>query len=137
MGYLNETLKRASIQSLREYFFYGISDENYSAKSYEMRIKVAYDRWRKVASKYDQDAENSELETIFHEVVDEHEHVYMEMGIQAGFRLAREIDRSEDEDILYEKYKAMYTCLYEDTAKAVENLQKARKNAEEIYHSVP
>jgi len=41
MGYLNETLKRASIQSLREYFLYGVDGNEYTTKSYEVRIKKA------------------------------------------------------------------------------------------------
>jgi len=133
MGYINNTLKRASIQSLREYFLYGVSDETCSAKSYEMRIKKAYERWHNITAKYEKEGEDSELETAFRDALREHEHVYMELGIQAGFQLAREIDRSEEDQELYSKYKEMYSSLFQDTTKAIELLQKAQRNAEDIY----
>jgi len=131
MNYLNNTLKRASIQSLREYFLYGVSDEAYSTRSYEIRIKKAYERWRDVVKKYEK--EDSELERAFRDVITEHEHVYMELGIQAGFQLAREIERSGENERIYARYKEMYSSLFHDVAKAIEDLQKAQKNAEEIY----
>lgn len=71
MNYLNNTLKRASIQSLREYFLYGVSDEAYSTRSYEIRIKKAYERWRDVVKKYEK--EDSELERAFRDVITEHD----------------------------------------------------------------
>jgi len=57
----------------------------------------------------------------------------MELGIQAGFQLAREIERSGENERIYARYKEMYSSLFHDVAKAIEDLQKAQKNAEEIY----
>jgi len=135
MGYLNKTLERASVQSLREYFLHGISDENYSTESYEIRIRKANDKWIHIVNEYDQAGENSKLYFAVSDILTDYEHVYMELGIQAGFQLAREIDQSKEDEILYTKYKEMYRSLFQDTVKAIESLQKAQKNAEEIYCS--
>lgn len=132
MGYLNETLKRASVQSLREYFLYGVNEDNYSTKSYEVRLKKAYEKWREVVRKYD-DEEDSELYRTINETLTEHEHVYMEIGLQAGFGLAKDIERNGEDERLYTKYKEMYSALFQDTSKVIEELRKAQRNAEEIY----
>jgi len=133
MGYLNETLKRASIQSLREYFLYGVNEDNYSAKSYEVRLKKVYDKWRDIVKKYDNSGEDSELYRTVNEAIIEHEHVYMELGLQAGFKLAKEIERGDEVQEDHEKYKEMYTSLFKDVTKAIEEFERAQKSAEEIY----
>lgn len=99
MGYLNETLRRASLQSLREYFLYGVGGDEYSTKSYEIRIEKADEKWLGVVKEYDVEGEDSKLYRAVSDVLIEHEHVYMEMGIQAGFRLAKDIDRRGDSSI--------------------------------------
>ena len=133
MGYLNETLKRASIKSLREYFLYGVNEDNYSAKSYEVRLKKVYDKWRDIVKKYDNSGEDSELYRTVNEAIIEHEHVYMELGLQAGFKLAKEIERGDEVQEDHEKYKEMYTSLFKDVTKAIEEFERAQKSAEEIY----
>ena len=133
MGYINEALKRASIQSLREYFLYGVNEDNYSAKSYEIRIEKAYEKWRDVVKKYDEDIESSELYSVFSDVLTEHEHVYMELGLQAGFKLAREIEVAGEDEEKYVQYKEMYTSLFEDVSKVIEELKRAQSNTENIY----
>ena len=135
MRHLSEVLKRTSLQSLREYFLYGISEGNHSAESYEKRIRKANDKWIHIVNEYDQAGENSKLYYAVSDILTDYEHVYMELGIQAGFQLAREIDRNKEDEILFTKYKEMYNSLFQDTTKAIEFLQKAQKNAEEIYCS--
>ena len=133
MGYLNETLKRASIQSLREYFLYGVNEDSYSAKSYVVRLKKAYEKWSSIVKKYDEAEETSELYRVINEVIIEYEHVYMELGLQAGFKLAKEIEREGEAEDTISKYKEMYSLLFQDVTKAIEELQRAQKSAEEIY----
>jgi len=135
MGYLNETLKRASVQSVREYLLYGVDGEEHTTKSYEVRLKKAYGEWRDIVKKYDEDGEDSELYRIINKVIVEHEHVYMEMGLLAGFQLAKEIEGSEDDGKLCLRYKEMYSSLFQDVTKVIEELQKAQKDAEEMYIS--
>lgn len=135
MGYLNEALRRASVQSLRAYFLYGVDGEGYSTDSYEMRIKNAYEKWYDVVREYEDDAEDSRLYQAVCEVITEYEHVYMEMGIQAGFRLAKNINMGDSEAIQSSMYKEMYSSLFRETTKVIDELQRAQRKVEEMYVS--
>jgi len=135
MGYLEETLRRSNLQSLREYLLYGVSEDNYSAKSYEVRLKKAFEKWDKVIAECGSKKKRTKLESVFMEVLAEYQHVYMEMGIQSGFQLAREIEYSDEEGSINTAYKEMYSSLFADTAKVIQDLQTAQKTAEEMYLS--
>ena len=135
MGYLEETLKRSNLQSLREYLLCGVSDDNYSPKSYEIRLNKAYEKWDKVMAECSSEEKRTKIEFAFQEILGEHMHVYMEIGIQSGFRLAREIERRDEEDSINTAYKEMYSSLFQDTTKVIRDLQMAQKAAEEIYLS--
>ena len=135
MPYLKESLKRASVQSLREYLLYGVDGECHTAKSYEVRIKKAFETWSAMVKEYEEDWEASRLFKCFVDVLSEHEHVYMEIGIQAGFQLAKDLERSGEEEGLCGKYKDMYSSLFQDVTVVIEELQKAQKEAEEIFIS--
>jgi len=135
MDYIENTLKRANIQSLREYLLYGVEDSNYTSKSYEVRIKEAYDRLINLIKEYDKEGENSKLYLVISNVIDEYEKVYMELGMQAGFRLARDIQKSGVDERNYKKYKGMYSSLFQNVTRVIEELQKAQQDAEEIYIS--
>ncbi len=135
MEYLNETFKRASIKSLREYLLNGVNEEEHSPESYEVRLNKAYEQWMEIVNQYDNRGKESKLYSVINNVIAEHQHVYMEVGIQAGFNLARDIEKNGEEDQLSIKYKAMYSSLFQDVTKAVEDLQNAQSKAEEIYMS--
>jgi len=90
MSYVEETLKRASVQSIREYLMYGDSVGE-QTESYEERLNKAFKDCLQIAQKYDSRGEESELFAAINSMVTEHENVYMEIGIQAGFRLAKEM----------------------------------------------
>lgn len=135
MGYLNDVLKRASVQSLREYLLYGVDGEEFTTKSYEVRIKKAFEEWRGIVNRYDDGGEDSELYRVISRGLAEHEHVYMEMGIQAGFQLAKEIEGNQGGDKQFLQYKEMYSSLFRDVTKVIEELQKAQNEAEEMYIS--
>lgn len=100
VGYLNDTMRRASVQSLRDFFLYGVDGEEHSAKGYEARIKKADDMWRDAVKEYAPEGEDSMLYCAISNAISEHEHVYMEVGIQTGFRLAEDIGKSGEDDIL-------------------------------------
>lgn len=135
MPYLKKALQRASVQSLREYLLYGVEGECHTAKSYEVRIKKAFEKWSSMVKEYEEDWENSRLYKCFSDVLSEHEHVYMEIGIQAGFQLAKDLDRNREEEGLFEKYRDMYSSLFQDVTMVIEELKKAQKGAEEIFIS--
>jgi len=123
MSYIDQTLKRASIQSLSEYLLYGVSEDNYTTKSYEVRLRNAYRDFSGIVKEYDSKDEESKLHRAITKTITECEHVYMELGIQAGFRLAKDISRDDDDKLLDNKYREMYSSLFEDTAATIEALQ--------------
>lgn len=88
MSYLNEILKRASARSVTDYLLYG-NRANEKTVSCEERLKQAYNDCLKIVQKYDSKGENSELFKAINNLTTEHEEVYMEIGIQAGFRMAK------------------------------------------------
>lgn len=135
MGYFDEALKRANLQSLREYLLYGVNGEEHTARSYEMRIKKAYQRWSSMVCKYDEAGEESELYRAINDVICEHKHVYMELGIQAGYLLSKDVQESIEAEQNYNKYREMYSSLFQDVTKAIEELQEAQKEVEKIYMS--
>jgi len=135
MGYLKETMKRASVQSIREYLLYGVDGEEHTTKSYEARLKKAYDEWKEVVQEYDEEGEDSKLYCAVSNIITEYEHVYMEVGLLAGFRLAKEIERNGDDEKHEIKYKEMYSSLFQDVTQVIDELQAAQKIAEEIYIS--
>jgi len=87
MSFINGIFKRATLFNLREFLLYG-SDENRSiTESYYERLTKSYAQLKKIVKKYDNMEENSELYSMIMEVLTEHQHVYMEIGIQAGLQL--------------------------------------------------
>lgn len=134
MTYLKKALQRASVQSLREYLLYGVEGDDYTTKSYEVRIKKAFDKWTAMVKEYDEEWEESRLYKCFVEVLAEHENVYMEVGIQAGFQLARDVER-RDEEGLCGRYKDMYSTLFQDVTVAIDGLKNAQRSVEEIFVS--
>lgn len=135
MGYLEEALQRANLQSLREYLLYGVNGEEHTARSYEMRIKKSYQKWNSMVSKYDELGEESELYHVINDVLCEHKHVYMEVGIQAGYLLSKDVQENIEAEQNFDKYREMYSSLFQDVTKAIEELQEAQKEAEKIYMS--
>ena len=86
MSYVNHALRRATVQSLREYLLYGIEEPNtHSSKSYEVRLQIAFKQLYEVVKKYDEKGEESALFTIINRVLTEYEHVYMEVGFKQDF----------------------------------------------------
>lgn len=101
-----------------------------------MRIKKAFEKWSSMVKEYEEDWENSKLYKCFSDVLSEHEHVYMEIGIQAGFQLAKDLAWKGEEEGLCEKYKDMYSSLFQDVTVVIEELKNAQKGAEEIFINI-
>jgi len=100
-----------------------------------VRLKKAFEKWDKVIAECGSKKKRTKMESVFMEVLAEYQHVYMEMGIQSGFQLAREIEYSDEEGSINTAYKVMYSSLFADTAKVIQDLQTAQKTAEEMYLS--
>lgn len=133
MNQFNEHFKRASLQSLRAYFLNGVEDEVYSTESHEARIKKAYKNWHDVIEEFDQKGENSKLYNTISESITEYENVYMELGIQTGFKLAKDIDKYSESTESTRLYEKMYFTLFNDITHIIKSLQNIQQKAEEIY----
>jgi len=134
MSFIDETMKRTNIQALREFLLYGDGQEEYTTRSYEERLKGAYKEFLNISQRYDDSGEDSELFSAMNEVLTEHEHIYMEIGIQTGFLLAKDIFASDlYNDSTTVKYKEMYTSLFAEITRTLELLQEAQRKTEEMY----
>lgn len=142
MSYFDEALKRANARELIEHFLiehflYGEKSEVYSSENYENCLRHAYTECLDTVKKYDNRGEDSELFTAINKMVTEYEHIYIEIGIQAGFLFAKDTLKDniqeESDDI---RYKEMYISLFNDISKVVEELQDAQRKSEEIYISI-
>lgn len=127
MSYLDETLARDSMQSLRNH--YGKPVKEHKVETYEERLEQAYRKCLETVQTYDSKGEDSELFSVINAMITEHEEVYMEVGIRAGFLLAKDIFEKEDTA----QYQEMYMSLFKDILNIVEELRKAQQKAEEIY----
>lgn len=118
----------ASVSSVKEYLMY--SDRvNEKLGSCEERLRAVQG--------YVDKGEEAELFKAITNMSTEHEQIYMEIGIQAGFRLAKDIIQGNVlEESALVKYKEMYLSLFEDITKVVSELKKAQRRAEEIYISI-
>jgi len=90
MAYIRKILDRPNLQALREHLLYGVCIDEYDPEDYETRLKAAHLDCMNVVKKYDS-REESELFLAINNMMSEYEHVYMELGIQTGFALAKDI----------------------------------------------
>lgn len=130
MGYLNEDLIRASVESIKEYYFCGGEGAKDSEHSYEMRLKKADQKLWEITKEYDTEGEESRLYRVVSEVLAVHDQVFMEVGMLAGLEFVREPEGDE-----YLQYKVMYISLFQEITRVVETLQEAQRGVEEFFAS--
>ena len=79
----------------------------------------------------------SRLEQVSIDCLQLSKEIYMEIGMQAGVILAKDMIKAKGtQDNSGLKYKEMYMSLFKDVSKVVEDLQKAQQKAEDIYISI-
>lgn len=145
---LDEIFQRINLVKLREYLLYGSSQEDYSAESYKERLDKSYDDYIKTVKLYDSAGDDSELYTAMTEILTEHQHVYMELGVQAGFLLSQTIHTNTIDLFSTSLYKQMYFFLFNSITDILElsntntnliseemkrRLQDIQQNAEDMY----
>jgi hypothetical protein len=91
MSFINDIYKRTHISKIREFLLYGSDNEKYTKTNYKDRLELSYNNCLKIVEEYDETGENSKLMHIMNETLTEYQHIYMELGIQAGFMLANEM----------------------------------------------
>lgn len=88
--FINDVFERANIQGLREYLLTGAEALEYSSEGYEERIKKSYEEYKVVAERHGL-GEGSELYDVIQQLLITYETVYMEVGLQAGLLLAKDV----------------------------------------------
>jgi len=86
---LQKILERTNIQALREFLLYGMENEGEVSQSYSDRLKNAYKKQEDIVAEYDERGEESDLYKAIDNILFDYENVYMELGIRAGFLLAK------------------------------------------------
>ena len=131
---LQKILERTNIQALREFLLYGMENEGEVSQSYSDRLKNAYKKQEDIVAEYDERGEESDLHKAIDNILFDYENVYMELGIRAGFLLAKDmyIPVMECEN-RGNTYKKMYSVLFKEITDALETLQNAQRKTEEIY----
>jgi len=131
---LQKIIERTSIDALREFLLYGGNIEDEGPQCYSDRLKNAYKKQSDIVAEYDDLGEDSKLSKVIDEILYDYENVYMELGIRAGFSLAKTMNmpakESENEENEYQK---MYSTLFKEITNVLEILQNAQRKAEEIY----
>jgi len=89
MSFVEDILKRANIQGLREYLLGGDAVE-ISAEDRDKQITDAYHNCIQTAERYGF-KEGSDLFDAISQALNVYECVYLEIGVQAGFYLASNI----------------------------------------------
>jgi len=90
MSFITEIFKRSSMKEITSYLLYGASFEGEDNADYHTRLKRACQCCEDVLLTYDKDKE-SVLHNAVNQFMGETERVYMEIGVKAGFLLAKEI----------------------------------------------
>jgi len=135
MAYFIDMLERANLQGVREYLMFGEQTER-CLDGYEERLSRVYTDCLNVVKQYDCEGEESDLFKSAVNMATEHESVYMEMGIRAGFLLATDVgsegQKDKENDSLYSE---MYVKLFKGISKIIAELQEEQRSVEEMYIS--
>lgn len=105
MNFTEDVFKRATIRGLAEYLLYGMKVDM-DERDYMQRVDDAYEKFEKIAIKYNPDA-SSDLLTSANEMVGENMNVFMEVGLQAGILLMLDIIKNTNVNYKYQENKDM------------------------------
>ena len=135
MAYFNNSLIEDEVQQFLKKL--ASSEEEGFSSSYESRLEQVSIDCLQLVQKYDEMGEDSQLFTDINKLISQYKEIYMEIGMQAGVILAKDMIKAKGtQDNSGLKYKEMYMSLFKDVSKVVEDLQKAQQKAEDIYISI-
>lgn len=129
---IHQILERANIQSLREFLLCGADSKGNYSGNYKQRLNDVYDKQRNIVNEYDSLGEESRLHNAIGDILYDYENIYMELGIRAGFSMAKDLEKTLLKDDTA-TYREMYLVLFSEATKALEILKNAQANVEEIY----
>lgn len=136
MGYMNEIFEKVSIRGVADYLLFGLTPDK-ECRDYEERIEKISLEYEEVVARYDREA-SSDLLDVANAMTSEIASVYMEIGIQAGILLIKDMFQNLGEMSQGEQeqtdYKAMYLVLSEAVAHALKLVEASNdKRAGEAW----
>lgn len=93
MGYIRDIFERANLQHIREYLLNGSTPLKVNDNSYEQRLEGSTDKVLELL-KTNTTINPEDLENLLMQTISVHDEVYMEIGLQAGMRLATQLFNS-------------------------------------------
>lgn len=90
MSYVSGILGRANVQSVCNFLLIGCESSECQAGDHEIRLKDAYHKYVEAAKQYGI-TEETELHAELIELLSMYERSYIEIGVQAGFSLAKDM----------------------------------------------
>lgn len=128
MSHIKSIFKKATIRGIADYLLFGIPPQN-ETRDYDTRLDEAYKEFEKSVCQYDKDGVMNLLD-FANDMENEVARVYLEVGIQTGCLLAREImgntEVEKQENISNIDYQKMYKLLFKDVTCALEILQLSK-----------
>lgn len=89
MAYINEIFEKATVRGFADYLLFGLKPKE-EYRDYEERLEEPYKRFEKILAQYDKE-EYSELLDLSNEITSETASVYMEIGLQVGVLLMKDM----------------------------------------------
>lgn len=137
-SYTKSIFEKATIRGITDYLMFGLPPE-VETRDYTTRLDEEYDKFEKAIRQYDKDGAMNLLD-LANDMENEAGSVYLEIGIQVGFLLVKDmiqnIGGEKQEDSGKIDYQEMYHLLFKDITCALELLQlshdKNAKKASEI-----
>ena len=96
MSQIKGIFERATIRGIADYLLFGTGPDK-EERDYEERMDEIYQRLETAVAKYDSNP-NSELLDLCNELTSETASVYMEIGLQIGISLMKEIQKNIDRE---------------------------------------
>lgn len=89
MSYIKQIFEKATIRGIADYLLFGLAP-NEDTRDYEARLEEVFEKYKKAVFEFD-DSPTSELLDLANDVTEETASVYMEIGIQVGILLMKDM----------------------------------------------
>ena len=145
MNYIKDTFTRMDLQQIRQFLLQGTENLSYENQTYHDRLTQGSDPiYNRLKEIYPKQAEFDRAASDLSTALTTHENVYMELGMKAEARLVYQLLLTDNpvgtdskEVIRMPDYQAMYRRLFQSQTQAIEILQQAQLDTEEMYISAP
>ena len=92
MTYIKDILEKATIRGVADYMLFGLRPDK-DDRDYETRLEEVYSKYEEAVKRHD-DETVSDLLDLANDMTSETASVYMELGLQAGILLMKDMDQN-------------------------------------------